>query len=69
LTKSIAISYEVWKKMGSPQTPTSEQIAILEKAGKLEMLSSPTQIKIDNGVATIAMNLPRQGVPLLVINF
>lgn len=69
IDKEHSNSYEVWKKMGSPQTPTSEQISTLEKAGKLEMLSSPTQIKIDNGVATISMNLPRQGVSLIIINF
>ncbi len=32
-------SYEVWKKMGSPQNPTANQIAELEKAGQLEILS------------------------------
>ena len=26
-------SYEVWKKMGSPQNPTSEQVKELEKSG------------------------------------
>ncbi|RYG00951.1 MAG: beta-xylosidase, partial [Chitinophagaceae bacterium] len=30
-------SYEVWKKMGSPQNPTQAQIATLEKAGQLAM--------------------------------
>lgn len=69
IDKEHSNSYEVWKKMGSPQNPTAEQITTLEKAGKLEMLTASTQIKIDNGVANISMNLPRQGVSLLIINF
>jgi xylan 1,4-beta-xylosidase len=31
-------AYEVWKKMGSPQNPTAEQIATLEKAGQLQQI-------------------------------
>jgi xylan 1,4-beta-xylosidase len=58
-------SYEVWKKMGSPQNPSAEQISELEKAGQLELISSPEWIKTNNGEATIKMVLPRQGVSLL----
>jgi xylan 1,4-beta-xylosidase len=58
-------SYEAWKKMGSPQNPSKEQIAELEKAGQLQLLGSPEWIKSDNGEATIRFELPRQGVSLL----
>jgi xylan 1,4-beta-xylosidase len=58
-------SYEVWKKMGSPKSPTSEQIKELEKAGQLELLTSPEYIKTSNGQASISVALPRQGVSLL----
>jgi xylan 1,4-beta-xylosidase len=58
-------SYEVWKKMGSPQHPTSEQIIELEKSGQLEMLNKPTSIKIENNQFRIEMQLPRQAVSLL----
>ena len=58
-------SYEVWKKMGSPQQPTARQIKTLEKAGQLKMLSPPQKIKIMNGDTIIKMELPRQGVSLL----
>jgi len=58
-------SYEVWKKMDSPQNPTSEQIRELEKSGQLEMLSEPTSIKIENNQFRIEMQLPRQAVSLL----
>jgi xylan 1,4-beta-xylosidase len=58
-------SYEVWKKMGSPESPTKEQISVLEKAGQLTLLTSPTFIKPKNGALKIGVTLPRQGVSLL----
>lgn len=57
-------SYVVWMKMGSPQNPTPEQIAVLEKAGKLELYAPPEQMTVENGKISIQMKLPRQGVSL-----
>jgi len=62
-------SYMVWKKMGSPLKPTPEQIATLEKAGQLEMISKPESIKIDKGQAVIKFQLPRQGVSLIKLSY
>ena len=62
-------SYEVWKKMGSPQNPTAEQIRELEKAGQLQLLGSPAYIKNANGAATVKLNLPRQAVTLLKLEW
>jgi len=62
-------SYEVWKKMGSPQSPSTEQIAELEKAGKLQTMESPKNISSNNGSATITLKLPRQGVSLLKMDW
>ena len=62
-------SYEVWKKMGSPQNPTVDQIATLEKAGALETLSDPVEIEIINTAATVRMQLPRQAVSLVKIRY
>ncbi len=58
-------SFTAWKKMGSPQNPSAEQIAALEKAGQLEMTGSPQWVNIKDGVASITFNLPRQGVSLI----
>lgn len=58
-------SYEVWKKMGSPENPTAEQINILEKAGQLALLTSPSYVKTTNGTLKLNFKLPRQGVSLL----
>ncbi|HEY1166091.1 MAG TPA: beta-xylosidase [Chitinophaga sp.] len=58
-------AYTLWKKMGSPQQPTPQQIGELEKAGQLQPLSSPEWVHTENGTAVIRMQLPRQGVSLL----
>jgi xylan 1,4-beta-xylosidase len=62
-------SYEIWKKMGSPQNPTTDQIAMLEKAGKLEMIHHPEKIKVSNGEVNIKMQLPRQAVSLVKLTY
>jgi xylan 1,4-beta-xylosidase len=41
IDKEHSNSYELWKKMGSPQNPSSEQIKALERAGQLQLLGSP----------------------------
>lgn len=62
-------SFTAWKKMGSPQNPTAEQIAQLEKAGQLEMVGSPQWVKIEDGSIINQFNLPRQGVTLLKLEW
>lgn len=62
-------SYEVWKKMGSPQNPTPQQIATLEKAGMLQTIGKPSNIKVINGRAAINIQLPRQAVSLLQLSW
>ena len=61
-------SYEVWKKLGSPQNPTKEQIAELEKAGQLQIIGNPKKISVA-GKTEIKIQLPRQGVSLLKIDW
>lgn len=55
--------------MGSPQNLTPDQIARLEKAGQLELLNAPKNIKISNGEAIINMQLPRQAVSLVKLTY
>jgi xylan 1,4-beta-xylosidase len=62
-------SYEVWKKMGSPQNPTAEQISELERAGQLQMQGSPKWISINNGATVIDISIERQGVALLKLQW
>ena len=58
-------AYTVWKSMGSPQQPTSEQYATLQEAGQLQLLGSPAWIEVQAGRVSITTSLPRQGTSLL----
>jgi len=61
-------SYEVWKKMGSPQKPTTDQVAILKKAGQLQMLNQPVKMKVNKSMS-LKIHLSRQGVSLLKLDW
>ncbi|EOR94460.1 hypothetical protein ADIARSV_2306 [Arcticibacter svalbardensis MN12-7] len=54
--------------MGSPKQPSAEQIKQLEKAGQLQLLTSPEWINPKDGMTAIKMRLPRHGVSLLQFN-
>lgn len=58
-------AYEVWRKMGMPQNVNPEQYQELERAGQLQLLSSPQWMDIKSGSATVNILLPRQGVSLV----
>jgi xylan 1,4-beta-xylosidase len=62
-------SYEVWKKMGSPQKPTRDQYTQLEKAGKLQTLGRAERIRVEKGQLRVTFTLPRQGVSLLKVDY
>ena len=62
-------SYEVWKKLGEPQSPTAGQYAILEAAGQLALLGSPEWREAKGGSIVVSFRLPRQGVSLLTLRW
>ena len=62
-------AFVAWKRMGSPQEPTPEQYAQLEKAGQLTRLGHPETLRIENGHTTIRLILPRQAVSLLKLTW
>jgi xylan 1,4-beta-xylosidase len=62
-------SYAVWKSMGSPQKPTSEEYATLERAGQLEMLGSPEWVDSKDGQLELKFTLARQGVSLIQLSW
>jgi xylan 1,4-beta-xylosidase len=62
-------AYELWKKMGSPQVPTKEQISVLEKSGHLQTMGKPVEVTVKKGVVTLQIKLPRQGVSLLKLDW
>jgi xylan 1,4-beta-xylosidase len=59
-------AYEFWKRLGSPQSPTTEQYAQLEKAGRLGILETRS-LRTEGGRINCRLELPRQAVSLLVI--
>ncbi len=62
-------AFAAWKRMGSPQQPTPEQYSQLERAGQLATLAEPATARVENGKATLRIELPRQGVSLLVLHW
>jgi xylan 1,4-beta-xylosidase len=69
IDKEHSNSYELWKKMGSPQNPSSEQIKALERAGQLQLLGSPKYVQVLNEEILINIDLPRQGVSFLKLEW
>ena len=61
-------SYEAWKKMNSPQNPSSAQISVLEKAGQLEKINQPVKLKVKDKTS-LSIKLPRQGVSLIKLDW
>jgi xylan 1,4-beta-xylosidase len=64
-------SYTAWKKMGSPEKPTPEQYAQLEKAGQLETLPAPASapVAVNGELKLSPFTLPRQSVSLIVVEW
>ncbi|MES2488105.1 MAG: beta-xylosidase [Bacteroidota bacterium] len=68
IDKDNSNSYEAWKKMGSPQNPTPQQITTLEAAGQLKCTAT-TKINIKDGKLIVPVKLQRQAVALVKINW
>jgi xylan 1,4-beta-xylosidase len=62
-------AFAAWKRIGSPQQPTPDQYAQLEKAAQLASLGAPENVRIQEGKATIEISLPRQAVSLLQLTW
>src|SRR5215471_14098758 len=68
-TGGIDLPVSAWKRMGSPQTPTAEQYAQLEKAGQLAALAEKQPVPISDNSAQLRLDLPRQAVSLIVLDW
>lgn len=60
-------AFTAWKRLGSPQKPTAEQYAALEKAGRLTAMTSTAKVRVADGKATLRLALPRQAVSLILV--
>jgi xylan 1,4-beta-xylosidase len=65
IDKEFSNSFEKWKAMGKPQNPDEVQYQDLERAGQLELMSSPQWLDAKDGKLTLKFDLPRQGVSFL----
>ena len=62
-------SYELWKKMGSPQDVSGDQYAQLEEAGQLDMIGGPMEQGVSDGQLIIPVDIEGQAVSLFVIDW
>jgi xylan 1,4-beta-xylosidase len=63
-------SFEVWKKMGSPQNVSAEQYADLEKSGKLKLIGGgPVDNEVEYGKLKISVGMEGQAVSLFVVEW
>jgi xylan 1,4-beta-xylosidase len=63
-------SYSAWVRMGSPQQPTREQYAELERASELQALRPSRQVSIDpSGQVVETFDLPRKSVSFVKVTW
>ena len=69
IDQEFSNSYALWKKMGSPQSPTKSQIDTLEKAGQLQLYTSPEWITLKDGNTNMEIELPIQAISLITLEW
>jgi xylan 1,4-beta-xylosidase len=57
-------AYTTWRDMGSPQQPSPQQRAALQKASELTRLEEPKTAEARNGSLVLRLAMPRQSVSL-----
>jgi xylan 1,4-beta-xylosidase len=63
-------AYAEWKRLGSPSAPDETQYARMQHASELVPLGDPAAIlPVVHGTVSVALNLPRQAVSLLVLEW
>jgi xylan 1,4-beta-xylosidase len=62
-------SFTAWKKLGSPELLSNGIEEELERAGQLQLMSSPVWVAIKKGTLHLHLELPRQGMSLLQLSF
>lgn len=62
-------AYTVWKQLGSPEHPGSDEYEKLEAAGQLQMLTSPRWIDAKSGSADVTFSLPLLGLSLVQLSW
>jgi xylan 1,4-beta-xylosidase len=58
-------SFEAWKAIGKPQIISASAIKQLEASGQLQLITSPSWMKVNDGKLLLKFNLPRHGVSFI----
>lgn len=62
-------AFTAWVKLGSPELLSNEMQEELERAGHLQLLSSPEWVETKAGTLHLHLELPRQGLSLLQLSY
>ena len=58
-------AFAVWRSIGAPESLTASQSDQLQRAGQLQLLTSPEWVSIKNGILRMHFTLPRQGLSFI----
>lgn len=67
--KTHSNSFAAWKEMGAPQKPSPAEYEKLERAGQLQLLTSPAFVPVEQGRMQMRFTLPREGLSLLRLHW
>lgn len=62
-------AFSEWKRLGSPQQPTTEQYSRLVQAGQLKVLGTAQEMQVQDREVVLKLNLPRQAVSLVQLTW
>ena len=62
-------AHTAWLKMGSPQNPTPEQYAALQKASELTLLEPSRTVEVQDSRVSLSFSMPRQSVSLISLEW
>jgi xylan 1,4-beta-xylosidase len=58
-------AFSLWQQLGSPESLSDGQLEELQRAGELQLLTSPAWVAIENHAVHLQFALPRQALSLL----
>jgi xylan 1,4-beta-xylosidase len=62
-------AYTLWKQMGSPQQPTTEQYTQLQAAAGLQLLDTPVWTDVTERKLQLRITMPRQSISLIKLTW
>lgn len=60
--------YRLWQQMGSPATPTREQIMAMRARQELTLAAPPQEVTLAGGKLSLELELPMPGVQLVLLS-